>query len=82
MYVLNLYIITSLSTEYVNVEVDISETGGQGAAPLTVELSLIHIYYEKAQNLYQEQLANNVNDVEMDRLKELYDQAVANGWIQ
>ncbi len=39
-------------------------------------------YYEKAQNLYQEQLANNVNDVEMDRLKELYDQAVANGWIQ
>lgn len=39
-------------------------------------------YYEKAQNFYQEQLANNVNDVEMDRLKELYDQAVSNGWIQ
>ena len=37
---------------------------------------------KKAQNFYQEQLANNVNDVEMDRLKELYDQAVSNGWIQ
>ncbi len=39
-------------------------------------------YYNKAQDFYQDQLVNNVNDVEMDRLKELYEQAVVNGWIQ
>lgn len=39
-------------------------------------------YYSKAQSFYQDQLVNNENDVEMDRLKELYEQAVVNGWIQ
>ena len=38
-------------------------------------------YYEKAEKLYQQQLENNVNDLEMKRLKELYDQAASNGWF-
>lgn len=38
-------------------------------------------YYEKADELYQKQLSSNANDMEMDRLKELYDQAVSSGWI-
>lgn len=38
-------------------------------------------YYEKAEKLYQQQLENNVNDMEMKRLKELYDQAASNGWF-
>lgn len=38
-------------------------------------------YCRKAEELYQDQLENNVTDVEMEKLKELYDQAVANGWI-
>lgn len=39
-------------------------------------------YYSKAEELYQEQLLNNINDVEMERLEELYGQAVQNGWIK
>ena len=38
-------------------------------------------YYEKADELYQKQLSSNANDMEMDRLKELYSQAVSSGWI-
>ena len=38
-------------------------------------------YYKKAQELYLAQLDNNVNDMEMQRLEELYDQAVQNGWL-
>ena len=38
-------------------------------------------YYKKAQELYQEQLENNVNDMEMQRLEDLYNQAVQNGWL-
>lgn len=38
-------------------------------------------YYEKADELYQKQLSSNANDMEMDRLKELHNQAVSNGWI-
>ncbi|MDO4273484.1 MAG: protein kinase [Eubacteriales bacterium] len=38
--------------------------------------------YLKAEELYQKQLENNANDVEMERLKELYDQAVQNGWLK
>lgn len=38
-------------------------------------------YYEKAEKLYQQQLENNVNDMEMERLKLMYDQAAANGWF-
>lgn len=38
-------------------------------------------YYEKAEELYQKQLSSNANDMEMDRLKELYSQAVSSGWI-
>lgn len=39
-------------------------------------------YYLKAKELYEEQLENNANDVEMDRLSELYQDAVNNGWIK
>lgn len=39
-------------------------------------------YYKKAQELYQDQLENNVNDIEMQRLQELYGQAVQNGWLE
>lgn len=39
-------------------------------------------YYKKAQELYQDQLENNVNDMEMQRLQELYGQAVQNGWLE
>lgn len=38
-------------------------------------------YYEKAHNLYQEQLSSNANDMEMDRLEELHSQAVDSGWL-
>ena len=38
-------------------------------------------YYDKAKELYQKQLSANANDVEMDRLDELYQQAVNSGWI-
>lgn len=38
-------------------------------------------YYQKAHDLYQEQLSSNANDMEMTRLEELYDQAVSSGWI-
>lgn len=38
-------------------------------------------YYHQAENLYQEQEANNANDMEMDRLRELHDQALENGWV-
>lgn len=38
-------------------------------------------YYKKAKNLYEQQLKNNANDMEMDKLEELYGQAVSNGWI-
>ena len=38
-------------------------------------------YCKKSQELYQAQLENNVNDIEMQRLNELYDQAVQNGWL-
>lgn len=38
-------------------------------------------YYEKAHNLYQNQLSSNANDMEMDRLEELHSQAVNSGWI-
>ena len=38
-------------------------------------------YYKKAQELYQAQLENNANDIEMQRLEELYEQAVSNGWL-
>ena len=38
-------------------------------------------YYKKAQELYLAQLDNNVNDIEMQRLEELYNQAVENGWL-
>lgn len=38
-------------------------------------------YYDKAKELYQKQLSANANDVEMDRLDELYQQAVNSGWL-
>ena len=38
-------------------------------------------YYEKTHDLYQKQLSSNANDLEMDRLEELHDQAVSSGWI-
>lgn len=38
-------------------------------------------YYQKAHNLYQEQVSSNENDMEMSRLEELYSQAVSSGWI-
>lgn len=38
-------------------------------------------YYEKAHELYQKQLLSNANDIEMDRLEELYNQAISSGWI-
>ena len=44
--------------------------------------SEFHDYYKKAKDLYEKQLKNNVNDMEMDKLKELYGQAVSNGWIK
>lgn len=37
---------------------------------------------KKPRNLYQDQLENNVNDIEMQRLQELYGQAVQNGWLE
>ncbi|MDC7289641.1 protein kinase [Blautia schinkii] len=39
-------------------------------------------YYQKAEELYQLQLQNNITDVEMDRLAELYQEAADLGWIQ
>lgn len=39
-------------------------------------------YYTKAVELYQKQLENNSNDMEMQRLEELHKQAVANGWVR
>ena len=38
-------------------------------------------YYLKAKELYQSQPDNNANDMEMDNLQDLYEQAVANGWL-
>ncbi|MDY4693315.1 MAG: protein kinase [Blautia sp.] len=38
-------------------------------------------YYLKAEDLYQAQLANNENDMEMERLEDLYNQAISKGWI-
>lgn len=38
-------------------------------------------YYMKAEDLYQAQLANNENDMEMERLEDLYNQAISKGWI-
>lgn len=38
-------------------------------------------YYDKAKELYQKQLSANANDVEMDRLDELYQQAIDSGWV-
>ena len=38
-------------------------------------------YYKKAKELYQEQLSSNANDMEMDRMDDLYQQAVQSGWI-
>ena len=38
-------------------------------------------YYLKAKELYQSQPDNNANDMEMDNLQDLYEQAVANGWM-
>lgn len=38
-------------------------------------------YYHKADKLYKEQLMNNVNDIEMERLEELHEQAIYNNWI-
>ena len=38
-------------------------------------------YYLKAKELYESQLDNNVNDMEMTNLQDLYEQAVANGWL-
>ena len=39
-------------------------------------------YYKKADELYQQAASTNSNDVEMDRLKDLYQQAVSNGWLK
>lgn len=39
-------------------------------------------YYRKAEELYQETEVSNANDVEMDRLEDLHQQAAANGWLQ
>ena len=38
-------------------------------------------YYLKAKELYQSQPDNNANDMEMNNLQDLYEQAVANGWL-
>ena len=38
-------------------------------------------YYLKATELYQSQPDNNANDMEMNNLQDLYNQAVANGWL-
>ena len=50
---------------------------------LSVELrnySKFKEYYEKAEALYKTQNNLNANDVDMDRLQELYDQTVSKGW--
>ena len=38
-------------------------------------------YYKKADELYQKESASNANDADMERLQELYQQAVDNGWL-
>lgn len=38
-------------------------------------------YYKKAKELYEQQLENNQNDMEMARLDELYEEALFNGWV-
>lgn len=50
---------------------------------LSVELrnySKFKEYYEKAESLYKTQNTSNANDVDMERLQELYDQTVSKGW--
>lgn len=38
-------------------------------------------YYRKSKELYQKTDVSNANDVEMDRLDDLYQQAVDSGWL-
>lgn len=38
-------------------------------------------YCKKAKELYKKQLSSNANDMEMDRLDDLYEQARESGWI-
>ena len=45
----------------------------------TRDYSKFQEYYKKAKELYQEQLSSNAND--MDRMDDLYQQAVQSGWI-
>lgn len=47
----------------------------------TRDYSKFQEYYKKAKELYQEQLSSNANDMEMDRMDDLYQQAVQSGWI-
>ena len=39
-------------------------------------------YYKKAEELYQKEASSNANDVDMERLQELYEQAVSKGWLK
>ena len=43
--------------------------------------TLFEEYYQKAVQMYHEQLSNNRTDPEMTTLENLYQQALSGGWI-